>query len=131
MTVGPLAAERKGHRLVPGLAGGHAEQLLHGGAPALAALSGTGLTMPAARSVMFSWTTSDTVAVVGVKDTPGVTVTSGSGRTDGNGHLVVPLNSYDLNTVTLDAGSLPLDTELSNTSRQVILSGQAVGVDAL
>lgn len=97
-----------------------------GGTSGSLSLSGSVLTMPAARSVMFSRTTSDTVAVVGVKDTPGVTVTSGSGRTDGNGNLVVPLNSYDLNTVTLDAGSLPLDTELSNTSRQVIPSGQAV-----
>ncbi|EDW1443799.1 fimbria/pilus outer membrane usher protein, partial [Salmonella enterica subsp. enterica] len=51
---------------------------------------------------------------------------SGEGRTDGNGNLVVPLNSYDLNTVTVDAGSLPLDTELSTTSQQIIPSSQAV-----
>ncbi|EGO3302132.1 PefC/AfrB family outer membrane usher protein [Salmonella enterica] len=97
-----------------------------GGTSGSLSLSGSVLAMPAARSVMFSRTTADTVAVVGVKDTPGVRVTSGEGVTDGNGNLVVPLNSYDLNTVTLDAGSLPLDTELSNTSQQIIPSSQAV-----
>ena len=89
-------------------------------------LSGSVLAVPAARSVMFSSNTGETLAVVGVKDTPGVKVISGSGTTDSNGNLVVPLNSYNLNTVTLDASSLPLDTELSNTSQQVIPSSQAV-----
>lgn len=97
-----------------------------GGTSGSLSVSGSVLAIPAARSVMFSRTTSDTVAVVGVKDTAGVTVTSGNAGTDSNGNLVVPLNSYDVNTVTLDAGSLPLDTELSNTSQQVIPSGQAV-----
>ncbi|WNI84220.1 PefC/AfrB family outer membrane usher protein [Citrobacter portucalensis] len=106
--------------------GGTLNNSSSGGTSGSLSLNGSVLAMPAARSVMFSRTTADTVAVVGVKDTPGVRVTSGEGVTDGSGNLVVPLNSYDLNTVTLDAGSLPLDAELSNTSQQVIPSGQAV-----
>lgn len=106
--------------------GGNLNQSDSGGTSGSVSLSGSVLAMPAARSVMFSQTTSDTVAVVGVKDTPGVRVTSGDGQTDSDGNLVVPLNSYDSNTVTIDAGSLPLDTELSNTSQRVVPSNQAV-----
>lgn len=97
-----------------------------GGTSSSLSLSGSVLVVPAARSMMFSSSKADTLAVVGVKDTPGVKVMSGSGTTDNNGNLVVPLNSYDLNTVTLDASTLPLDTELSNTSQQVVPSSQAV-----
>lgn len=106
--------------------GGNLNQSDSGGTSGSVSLSGSVLTVPAARSVMFTRTTSDTVAVVGVKDTPGVRVTSGDGQTDSDGNLVVPLNSYDSNTVTIDAGSLPLDTELSNTSQRVVPSNQAV-----
>lgn len=106
--------------------GGGLNNSSSGGTSGSLSLNGSMLAMPAARSVIFSRTTSDTVAVVGVKDTPGVRVSSGEGRTDSNGNLVVPLNSYDLNTITLDAGSLPLDVELSTTSHQVIPSNQAV-----
>ena len=106
--------------------GGNLNRSDSGGTSGSVSLSGSVLTVPAARSVMFSRTTSDTVAVVGVKDTPGVRVTSGDGQTDSDGNLVVPLNSYDSNTVTIDAGSLPLDTELSNTSQRVVPSNQAV-----
>ncbi|EBU7005285.1 TPA: PefC/AfrB family outer membrane usher protein [Salmonella enterica subsp. enterica serovar Kintambo] len=106
--------------------GGNLNQSDSGGTSGSLSLSGSVLAVPAARSVMFSQTTSDTVAVVGVKDTPGVRVTSGDGQTDSDGNLVVPLNSYDSNTVTIDAGSLPLDTELSNTSQRVVPSNQAV-----
>ncbi|EBR9097564.1 outer membrane usher protein PefC, partial [Salmonella enterica subsp. enterica serovar Newport] len=60
--------------------------------------SGSVLAVPAARDVMFSRNSSDTVAVVNVKDTPGVKVTSGDGQTNGDGNLVVSLNSYDWNT---------------------------------
>lgn len=106
--------------------GANLNQSSSGGTSGSVSLNGSVLAMPAARSVMFSAATADTVAVVNVKDTAGVRVTSGEGRTDGNGNLVVPLNSYDLNTVTVDAGSLPLDTELSTTSQQIIPSSQAV-----
>ncbi|EKN3608764.1 PefC/AfrB family outer membrane usher protein [Yersinia enterocolitica] len=89
-------------------------------------LSGSVLAVPAARSVMFSKTTSDTVAVVGIKDTPGVKVTSGTGGTDANGNLVVPLNSYGWNSITIDAGSLPTNTELTTTSKKVVPTDKAV-----
>ncbi|EGX5251365.1 outer membrane usher protein PefC, partial [Salmonella enterica subsp. enterica serovar Newport] len=82
--------------------------------------SGSVLAVPAARDVMFSRNSSDTVAVVNVKDTPGVKVTSGDGQTNGDGNLVVSLNSYDWNTVTIDAGTLPLNTELATTSMKVV-----------
>ncbi|MXF28794.1 fimbria/pilus outer membrane usher protein, partial [Escherichia coli] len=88
--------------------------------------SGAVLAVPAAKDIMFSRTTGDTVAVVNVKDTPGVKVTSGDGQTDGDGNLVVPLNSYDWNTVTIDAGTLPLNTELTNTSQKVVPTDKAV-----
>lgn len=88
--------------------------------------SGSVLAVPAARSIMFSRTTGDTVAVVSVKGTPGVKVMSGNEASDSDGNLVVPLNSYDWNTVTIDAGSLPLDTELSSTSRKVVPVDRAV-----
>ncbi len=61
-----------------------------------------------------------------VKNTPGVKVMSGNGETDKDGNLVVPLNSYDWNTVTVDAGTLPLDTELGNTSQKVVPTDKAV-----
>lgn len=106
--------------------GGNLNQSSAGGTSGSLSLSGSVLAVPAARSVMLSRTVADTVAVVSVKDTPGVKVTSGSGVTGRGGHLVVPLTSYDLNTVTIEAGSLPLDTELGNTSRQVVPVSQAV-----
>lgn len=64
--------------------------------------------------------------MVSVKDTPGVKVMSGNETSDSDGNLVVPLNSYDWNTVTIDAGTLPLDTELSTTSRKVVPTDRAV-----
>ncbi|EON5679959.1 F4 (K88) fimbrial usher FaeD [Escherichia coli] len=88
--------------------------------------SGSVLAVPAAKDIMFSRTTGDTVAVVNVKDTPGVKVTTGDGQTDSDGNLVVPLNSYDWNTVTIDAGTLPLSTELTNTSQKVVPTDKAV-----
>lgn len=88
--------------------------------------SGSVLAVPAAKDIMFSRTTGDTVAVVSVKDTPGVKVTSGNGETNRSGNLVVPLNSYGWNTVTVDAASLPLNTELSTASQKVVPTDKAV-----
>ncbi|MFZ5316486.1 F4 (K88) fimbrial usher FaeD [Enterobacter asburiae] len=97
-----------------------------GGTSGSVSASGSVLAVPAAKDIMFSRTTSDTVAVVNVKATPGVKVTSGGGETDSEGNLVVPLNSYDWNTVTIDAGTLPLSTELSSTSQKVVPVDRAV-----
>ncbi|MBL7486398.1 PefC/AfrB family outer membrane usher protein, partial [Escherichia coli] len=90
---------------------GALNQSSSGGTSGSVSASGSVLAVPAAKDIMFSRTTGDTVAVVNVKDTPGVKVTSGDGQTDSDGNLVVPLNSYDWNTVTIDAGTLPLSTE--------------------
>ncbi len=105
---------------------GTLNQSSSGGASGSVSASGSVLAVPAAKDIMFSRTTGDTVAVVNVKDTPGVKVMSGDGQTDSDGNLVVPLNSYDWNTVTIDAGTLPLSTELTNTSQKVVPTDKAV-----
>lgn len=105
---------------------GALNQSSSGGTSGSVSASGAVLAVPAAKDIMFSRTTGDTVAVVNVRDTPGVKVTSGDGQTDGDGNLVVPLNSYDWNTVTIDAGTLPLNTELTNTSQKVVPTDKAV-----
>ena len=106
--------------------GGSLSQSSSGGIYGSFSLNGSVLSVPATRSVMFSRITSDSVAVVSVKDTMGVRTSSSNGQTNQRGNLVLPLNSYEMNTVTIDASSLPLDTELGYTSRQVVPSGQAV-----
>ncbi len=105
---------------------GALNQSSSGGTSGSVSASGSVLAVPAAKDIMFSRTTGDTVAVVNVKDTPGVKVTSGDGQTNSDGNLVVPLNSYDWNTVTIDAGTLPLSTELTNTSQKVVPTDRAV-----
>ncbi|HAX3345031.1 TPA: F4 (K88) fimbrial usher FaeD [Escherichia coli] len=105
---------------------GALNQSSSGGTSGSVSASGSVLAVPVAKDIMFSRTTGDTVAVVNVKDTPGVKVTSGDGQTDSDGNLVVPLNSYDWNTVTIDAGTLPLSTELTNTSQKVVPTDKAV-----
>lgn len=88
---------------------------------------GAVLAVPAAEGIMLSRTVSDTVAVVNVKDTPGIKMTSSERlATDASGNLVVPLNSYDWNTVTIDASSLPQNAELSTTSQKVVPANGAV-----
>ncbi|EEY4091231.1 PefC/AfrB family outer membrane usher protein [Klebsiella pneumoniae] len=106
--------------------GASLNQSSNNGTSGSVSMSGSVLAVPEARSVMLSKTTSDTIAVVNIKDTPGVKVTSGSGDTDKNGNLVVPLSSYDWNSVTIEAGSLPLDTELATTSKKIVPADQAV-----
>lgn len=105
---------------------GALNHLQSGGTSGSVSASGSVLAVPAAKDIMFSRTTGDTVAVVNVRNTPGVKVTSGDGQTDSDGNLVVPLNSYDWNTVTIDAGTLPLSTELTNTSQKVVPTDKAV-----
>ncbi|HHQ4530770.1 TPA: PefC/AfrB family outer membrane usher protein [Aeromonas hydrophila] len=88
--------------------------------------SGSVLAVPSA-GVVFSRTVSNTVALVRVKDTPGVKLNSADTLgTDAAGNLVVPLNSYNWNTVTIDAGSLPQSSELSMSSQKVVPANGAV-----
>lgn len=97
-----------------------------GGTSGSISASGSVLALPETKDIMFSRMSNDTVAVVNVKDAPGVKVTSGNGETDSGGNLVVPLNSYDWNTVTIEAGTLPLNTELTTTSMKVVPTDKAV-----
>ncbi|ENE9858909.1 TPA: PefC/AfrB family outer membrane usher protein [Escherichia coli] len=106
--------------------GASLNQSSNNGTSGSVSISGSVLAVPEARSVIFSKTTSDTIAIINIKDTPGVKVISGSGDTDKNGNLVVPLSSYDWNSVTIEAGSLPLDTELATTSKKIVPTDQAV-----
>lgn len=89
-------------------------------------VNGSVLALPEARSVIFSRTISDTVAVVNVKDTQGVRLLSGTESSDSNGNLVVPLSSYNYNTLTVDTGTVPIDTELTTTSQGLVPSSGAV-----
>ncbi len=97
-----------------------------GGTSASLSASGSVLAVPIAKDVIFSRTTGDTVAIVHVKDTPNVKVISDNGETDGKGNLVVPLNSYSRNIVTVDVGTLPRNTELTTTSIDVIPTDKSV-----
>lgn len=105
---------------------GAMNQSSSGGTSGSLSASGSVLAIPDSKDVIFSRTTGDTVALINVKDTPGVKVKSGNGKTDKKGNLVVPLNSYDWNTVTIDAGTLPHDKELSTTSQKVVPTDKAV-----
>lgn len=89
-------------------------------------VTGSVLYLPETSSVMLGKNISDTVAVVSVEKSPGVTLLGGGGRTDGNGNLIVPLSRYQQNTVTLDASTLPVDTELAVTSQKVRPTGGSV-----
>jgi outer membrane usher protein FimD/PapC len=91
-----------------------------------ATMTGSILALPVARSVIFSRTVSDTVAVANIKDTPGVKLFSGVDATDDAGNVVVPLSGYRYNTVTVDAATLPHDVELGSTSQGVVPVAQSV-----
>jgi outer membrane usher protein FimD/PapC len=69
---------------------------------------------------------SDTVAVVNVDKAAGVTLLGGVDKTDGNGNLIVPLSRYQQNILTVDASSLPADTELAVTSQKIRPTGSSV-----
>ncbi|WP_202908028.1 fimbria/pilus outer membrane usher protein [Pseudomonas chlororaphis] len=91
-----------------------------------ATVTGSVLALPVARSVIFSRTVSDTVAVANIKDTPGVKLFSGVDATDQAGNVVIPLSGYRYNTVTVDAATLPHNVELGSTSQGVVPVEQAV-----
>lgn len=89
-------------------------------------LSGSMLYLPANNSVILGKNISDTVAVVNVKDASGVTLLGRTDATDRNGNLMVPLSSYQVNTLTLNASSLPTNTELAITSQKIKPTGMSV-----
>ncbi|WP_272662700.1 fimbria/pilus outer membrane usher protein [Providencia sp. PROV111] len=89
-------------------------------------LSGSILYLPANNSVILGKNISDTVAVVNVKDAPGVSLMGRVDETDRNGNLIVPMNSYRTNTLTLDASTLPNNTEVTVTSQKIKPTGTSV-----
>lgn len=89
-------------------------------------MMGSIMYLPANNSVILSKNVSDTVAVVNVHDAPGVSLMNGLSKTDRNGNVIVPLSRYQLNTVTIDASTLPSNTELSITSKKVKPTGNSV-----
>lgn len=89
-------------------------------------MMGSVLYLPKTNSVMLGKNISDTVAVVNVDKSPGVTLLGGVDKTDRNGNLIVPLSSYQQNTVTLDASTLPANAELAVTSQKLRPTGSSV-----
>ncbi|EGB2672725.1 PefC/AfrB family outer membrane usher protein [Escherichia coli] len=105
---------------------GMLNQSSSGGTSGSLSANGSVLALPGSKDVILSRTTGDTIAVIKVEDIPGVKVKSGNGETDRKGNLVVPLNSYDQNIITIDASTLPKDIELSTTSKEVVPAEKAV-----
>ncbi|EFR2207001.1 PefC/AfrB family outer membrane usher protein [Salmonella enterica] len=91
-----------------------------------ASVTGSALLLPSAKSLIFSRTVSDTVAVANINNTPGVKFFSGIDTSDSNGNVVIPLSGYRLNTITVDTSTLPQNVELGSTSQNVVPVDQAV-----
>lgn len=82
-------------------------------------ITGSLLYLPANNSLILGRNISDTVAVVNVKGVSGATLLGRTDTTDSDGNLIVPLNSYQVNTLVLDPSSLPTNRELTVTRQQV------------
>ncbi|MGG4608569.1 fimbria/pilus outer membrane usher protein [Providencia sp. Me31A] len=82
-------------------------------------VSGSVMYLPADNSFLLGKNISDTVAVVHVPGGQGVSMLGGLDKADRNGNLIVPLNSYQVNTISIDASTLPPDSELSITSKRL------------
>lgn len=89
-------------------------------------MSGSVMYLPADNSVLLGKNISDTVAVVHVPGGRGVTLMGGLDSADRNGNLMVPLSSYQLNTLSIDASTLPANTELAVTSKKIKPTGSSV-----
>lgn len=68
---------------------------------------------------------SDTVAVVRIKDTPGVTF-NGSLPTNGNGSTVLYLTGYNPTNISINPENVPDSAELLNTSYEVVPTEKAI-----
>ncbi|MEM8183458.1 fimbria/pilus outer membrane usher protein [Morganella morganii subsp. sibonii] len=89
-------------------------------------INGSVMYLPADNSLLFGKNISDTVAVVHVPGGAGVTMLGGIDKADRNGNLMVPLSSYQVNTLSIDASTLPSDTELAVTSKKIRPTGNSV-----
>lgn len=92
-----------------------------------ASLSGSAIVLPEQRDILFTRDISDTIAIASVKDVPGVRFVSSPYPTNDKGNAVIPLNDYDLNRITLEGQTLPIDTEFLTTNQEVVpVSGAVV-----
>lgn len=91
-----------------------------------ASVSGSAIILPEQFDFIFTRDMSDTIAIANVKDVPGVEFTSSPYPTNDKGNAVIPITSYNLNRVTLNGSTLPLDTELLTTSQTVVPTAGAV-----
>ncbi|MCL1141629.1 fimbria/pilus outer membrane usher protein [Shewanella gaetbuli] len=91
-----------------------------------ASFSGTMVAIPQEKTFLFSQNLSDTIAVVNVNGVENVKFNQSRMGTDSNGNVVIPLTSYKLNQITLDASSLPNDLELFETNTTIVPSQNAV-----
>nr|WP_181375446.1 fimbria/pilus outer membrane usher protein [Pectobacterium carotovorum] len=89
-------------------------------------INGSVMYLPADNSVLLGKNISDTLAVVHVPGGTGVTLLGGLDKADRNGNLMVPLSSYQVNTLSIDASTLPSNTELAVTSKKVKPTGSSV-----
>ncbi|MGF7483728.1 fimbria/pilus outer membrane usher protein [Providencia sp. SP181] len=89
-------------------------------------MNGSLMYLPADNTVLLGKNISDTVAVVHVPDGTGVRMLGGLDPADRNGNLMVPLSSYQVNTLSIDASTLPANAELTVTSKKIKPTGSSV-----
>lgn len=89
-------------------------------------INGSVMYLPTDNSLMLGKNISDTVAVVHVPDGQGVAMLGGIDKADRNGNLMVPLSSYQVNTLSIDASTLPSNIELTVTSKKIKPTGSSV-----
>lgn len=89
-------------------------------------INGSLMYLPADNSFLLGKNISDTVAVVHVPGGRGVTMLGGLDKADRNGNLMVPLSSYQVNTLSIDASTLPPNAELAVTSKKIKPTGSSV-----
>ena len=91
-----------------------------------ASLTGSVIILPEQKDFIFTRNTTDTIAIANIKDTAGVHFAQSQYPTNNKGNAVIPISSYDVNSITLDGSTLPLDTELLTTNEDVVPTGSAV-----
>lgn len=96
-----------------------------------ASLSGNGSLLLHPGGVTFAPTLGQSMALIEAPNAIGAKVTGGQGaRVDSSGFAVAPfLSPYQLNNVGLDVSALPVDVQLSGTTRQSVpRAGSVIGV---
>ncbi|WP_045589652.1 PefC/AfrB family outer membrane usher protein [Vibrio vulnificus] len=91
-----------------------------------ASISGSVVVLPEQNDIIFTRDVNDTIAIANIKETSGVKFVSSPYPTNDKGNAVIPLSSYDLNHITLDGSTLPVDIELLTTSQDVVPTEGAV-----